>query len=1216
MSIPVFNQVETLMYQLSTLNESGLPDYWAGYFAGANTSLGPSASTTAVWQDTGGGFYLFLDKKPADLKVFADELSELLPRIDPQNTLRFLWITNANLPSLRWVTVRGYATHEGSGENIEWTLMRSISLEVGAYQLSIGGLNKLKYIPDADGGGVSFPGESSFNGPFGGYPFMLADLFFSGPSLGAFRSAINVPPPELPEFDGVWSSWNIGLLYGAETPPEAVSKTNIDPDNIAPASFVNDMLFMPVFNRQKEPIDFGLSFDAFNPTNPSRTALSLFPPGKTANASLLLDSHLRTTRGYTIQLTPLAGNGAIPDARFVMGYCPMEGDGPEGGLRYHFSPDGAFKLTVVPPKKANPTADPTIPNQVLLGLSGLEYASLGAGNYMIAFQGDMPAFIPFVADKKDAPDVSKALTKDATTSYLTVLSMDAAASAIVDASPVYYAQPEQAPLFSGIGQRKDGVLDFNPTPAFALKAQPNVRPPVFPVGIYTGLNGFDVVMASRMENSSLAPYRNYAIGKAHGVSFNANAPAPKRRLRAETDPLGVTPQGMVAELTPDYKDYDGLIIANMPGTRYPRVDLTAVSPSFKQVLQSNQLFFVASNADVLMKGTSVRYMLTDAEKPYLRTMGVPPEVIEAVYKAVSGVQQPFETEDAFVTCIAAAAGKSLDDFLKIAGILKAEMDGWTFQLSPRTWRTDPSSPTLLIAKFCNRRLLDLANDSSSWAWPEAAEMKGGTLADTQAVLLNMLKASEDPEASESLRIFYKTVVNDPYWNGFLFLNVPVDISEMPAELKFLTAGIDLNKFYAHHIGFSQTPFKVEGGQPKLEQTAAFGLINYNDPLDLYSDVSIPFGFKTMQLLVRFANAAVVNFSAQVELMVNQLLGSALSKKESQRGNNLIIDGSYQRVGGAPVYTFTLIGENVFLSANAALTSIEVLSVQLVNGGNPSNPDKVRTTFILSGNLRFVFIPEFDLFSFGPGEKDTDSYLRYSGLCIDMEFLMSAPTDQTFTVREANTAFDMTASKAREISLINNFPLTVSSLVASPDLAKEDEDPKGQTPEDMGYTSVSAPLDQSPMKPSWYGLVYTLDLGTFGALTGSVSFKISILAAWSEGPAQPVYLGLKLPGISSIMGSFPLQGVLKIGFRNFQFETYTSNEGKLGYLLRLRNFSLSALIWSFPPGNSNIILFGQPGNPKGSLGWYAAYDSGNQKKPLQPIKPVRRLQSGRRTPPVA
>ncbi|SJZ84164.1 hypothetical protein SAMN04488128_1011807 [Chitinophaga eiseniae] len=1205
MSVPVFNQVSSLLlYELSTLPVANVPDYWAGYYATPSGNLGASAGTTAVWQDVTGGFYLFLDKKPADFALFAAALEILRPSLGPPGAVRFVWINNADQPYLNWQATSGLADPAGNASDITWTLTRAVSFLFGAYQLTIAGQNTLGYIADADGGGIQFTTGGNLDGPEGGYAFPSATMTFTGPSLGAFNGVMNVPPPSDPGLAGVWSALNIGLLYGA-----APATTTDTPDD----NYIQ-MVYMPVFDRQKDALYLGLLFDPLYLQEPTRTALSFFPPG--GNAPMILDSFMRTTRGYTIQLTPLAGSGAIPDARLVVGACPVQTDYPDGGLRYHFSPDGAFGVTVKPPDNA-PKSGTVVTDQLLLGLSGLEYAHLGDSHYMIAFEGGKPAYIPQPVPNTDvAPTVADALTDTATTSHLTVLAVNNAGT-----QPVYFAQPQQAPVFSNRAQRTDNILDYNPVPAYTLYYDTALRPPVFPSGVYAGLAGPDVAVASNMENSSLAPYRSYCLGKDYGTLPDNEMPS--RRVRADGDPLGVTPQGMLAELTTDYNDYDGLILGNMPNTEYPRVDLTAVQGKFKQVLQSNQLFFVAANVDELMTGTSVRYMLTDAEKPYLLAMGVPQNIIDAVYQALVGQPQPFDTEKDFVACIGTAATPTyLPGFLKIAGILKVEMDDWVFQLSPRSWRTDAASPTIMIAKFCNRTLLDLANDTSSWLWPEVAVRKDSTLAATQSIVVNMFNAAGALDASDALKLFYNTVVNDANWNGFLFLNAPTDIAEMPDELKFLTAGINLQQFYAHHIGFSQTPFTVENGIPRPEQTAAFGLISYNDPADLCAEETIPFGFKTMKLLVRFANAALADFSAQVELMLNQILGTALSKQTAARGNNLIIDGSYQRVGGAPSYSFALTGENLFLSnGGSALVTLEVLSAQLVNGGNQPDPTAVLTTFILSGNLQFGLIEGFDLFSFGPGEdNETDYYLRYNGLSIDMQFLMTAPEDQTFTVREANTAFDMTASVARPSSLANNFPITVSALIASPDLSPEGEAPTGQTPEDMGYTSISAPMDQTPMKPSWYGLVFTLDLGTFGALTGSVSFKISILAAWSRGTQDqdnPVYLGLKLPGINAIAGSFPVQGVLKIGFRNFQFETYPTDDGKLGYLLRLRNFSISVLLWSFPPGNNNIILFGQPGNPKGSLGWYAAYDSGTNKKPKTISDPVqRRLETGRRTPPVA
>jgi hypothetical protein len=148
---------------------------------------------------------------------------------------------------------------------------------------------------------------------------------------------------------------------------------------------------------------------------------------------------------------------------------------------------------------------------------------------------------------------------------------------------------------------------------------------------------------------------------------------------------------------------------------------------------------------------------------------------------------------------------------------------------------------------------------------------------------------------------------------------------------------------------------------------------------------------------------------------------------------------------------------------------------------------------------------------------------------------------------------------------------------------------------MGYLSISAPLDQVPMVPPWYGLVQALDLGSLGALAGGAGLKAEILAAWMVNPIDgdlPVYLGLKLPGTPTRAGSFPLQGVLKLGFKSFIFSTYLQ-DGKRAYLLKMSRFALSVLGFSFPPGNLDISLFGGPqGRSTGQLGWLAAYTDPN------------------------
>jgi hypothetical protein len=493
----------------------------------------------------------------------------------------------------------------------------------------------------------------------------------------------------------------------------------------------------------------------------------------------------------------------------------------------------------------------------------------------------------------------------------------------------------------------------------------------------------------------------------------------------------------------------------------------------------------------------------------------------------------------------------------------------------------------------------------------------------------------DPEVppTDPYAVFYNEIASNPQWNGVLFLNAPVDFTQMPEALQFMAAGVDATKFYAHHIGFSVTPYDALDGVIRLGQTAAFGLIDYNDPQDLVASATIPFGFKTLQMQVRFANARVADFSAKVELMVNQLFGSWLAKTAQARGNNLILDGSYQRVGGAPSYTFALEPDNVFMTGNAALIAIDILSARLETSSTPVE-GVLTSRFVLSGQLQFTEIEGFDLFSYGIGADGFVGHLAFDGLAVGMSFPLATPEQQSFHLTESAIAFDTAgaATEARPASLAENFPIQLLGLVASPNLSSPGTPPTGATPGDLGYTSISAPLDQTPLTAPWYGLSFALDMGTLGALSGAIGLKIEILAAWAPvppGSAQaPVFLGIKLGVSNAINGSLPLQGVLKLGFRSFMFETYTTSQGQLAYLLRMRRFALSLLIWSFPPGNADLLLFGAPGAPKSSLGWYAAYAKQDSKKKTARVEgaaapalvaaydPARRALSGRRTPPVS
>jgi hypothetical protein len=208
----------------------------------------------------------------------------------------------------------------------------------------------------------------------------------------------------------------------------------------------------------------------------------------------------------------------------------------------------------------------------------------------------------------------------------------------------------------------------------------------------------------------------------------------------------------------------------------------------------------------------------------------------------------------------------------------------------------------------------------------------------------------------------------------------------------------------------------------------------------------------------------------------------------------------------------------------------------------------------------------------------------------MRFPLGDDARARFALRIDGTRLDPGRSAARRRSLVRGFPVALTGLVGS----------TTQPPQELGFASVGAPLDQSPLEPPWFGLTYTLDLGTLGALSGATGLTLTMLAAWgpaAELGARPAYIGLQLPAGMQ----WSLQSVMTLGFRSFQFHTVDDGPD-LAYLLKLRRFALRILGISLPPGNLDLTLFGDPGNPESrTVGWYAAYDDGAE-RPAGPRRP--------------
>ena len=1212
----------------------GVPGYRAGYFATLHPDLPEHASLDDVWQNPGGA-YLFVNATPSNDAVFAGQLAELLRRISPGGEVRLLWIPDPAPPWTEWQPMYLQAQWTGAGPDIAWTVASETRFDIVGYALTIAQGTRLA--PAADAGiALGAPGVR-FTGPAMGYDAQPGSslLPLAGAALGCWRAGYRLPA----NGDDNLALLGVQLRYAS---------ADADGNVVA--------VPMPVLRQGGEAIDIALFYDPLNPEVRDRTQAEFVVPG--GGAGPVLGATLITTLGYGTTLSPLAASPGRRGARLVFGHSPQLLPAQGGGesLReYYLAPDGAFVLGAEPGAPASPNAA-VGRDQVVLGTSGLEYVELPLDGGAVAFfDSGHDAFAPGALAAAPpgataaAPDEGppQPLTGLATTSYLTFL------PAQPGAGFDYYAQPQQAPLYApplqaprratnGAVPLPPGFLEFVPLPAGTIGAAPppdgadagEAGPAVFPVGMYAALPPSLAWAARAVEEAALAPARRAAI----------TTPAPATSAAEATPSRAVTPQGLVGSLAGD--EWAAIQLANLPGTETPDLTLTRVRGpkpphGLLSLLQSNQLFAVVANPDIFMEQASVRYQLT-AERILILLQGKRIDDTTATklrgWYGADGYRV-YATEPEFLAVIPPEANlppEVVAAVLDVAGLFKADLQGWTFQLSPRSWRATEGDPTLMLFKYCNRSLADLVADPASWGWPQAAVRTGSTIAATQGLIQGIFTAArEAPDGSPEKR-FYEQVVNDATWNGTLFLNAPVSLADFPDELQFVLGGVDTTRFFAHHVGFSLTPFRLQGTPQRIEprQTAAFGLIRYSDPTDLVHGVDTKgFAFKTLALSARFANAALADFSAQVELLVTRLFGDGVTKVLTEHGNNLVLDGSVQRQNGAPTYAFTLRGSNLFRLNRSALQSVEVLGVQLQTSSGSSSQGMVTAEFVLTGNLRFDELYPFDLFSFGPQRivaKDAtplDGWLRFGNLAVAMSFPLGSPGQQTFRLNEGRVGFDAAASITRPGSLVAGFPLQLSRLVAS--TVPADPKQKGQKPEDLGFTSVSAPIDQALLSPPWYGLVFTLDLGTVGALAGSAGMSVELLAAWAPGATgdeRPLFLALKLPSGPS----WPLQGVLRLSFRSFQFTVSEDTKGQRAYMLRMHRFALSLLGWSFPPGTTDVLLFGNsdPGT-RPVLGWYAAYskdDKGgkNAQAPtalaaLRAAPPPersrqRRLQSGRRQLP--
>ena len=547
--------------------------------------------------------------------------------------------------------------------------------------------------------------------------------------------------------------------------------------------------------------------------------------------------------------------------------------------------------------------------------------------------------------------------------------------------------------------------------------------------------------------------------------------------------------------------------------------------------------------------------------------------------------------------------------------------GWPFQvnLAPKAGG-DFSS--VLILKFGEGSLKDRARDVRSWSAPGEFNSDPNVVS---AWLAGYIAEAEAQAPSAPALQSFVDLVNDENWNGVLALRLHVSLQAFPPELRGLLGGMDLSRFYGHHLGLTINQVERAGQELEMKpESSIFALINYqaangqptppsdgraddlaNDIPGLHlaarravlrrfagADSSAGFAYTVITLIVEFRNSTIVNFESKIILTITALLGAAAELTGPSNDlfrNSIVFEGSFENTNGQPSYSFTSSDPYRFLTASSVMKYSEFAGARFatVQDDTAAPGSAVHAQFSLNGCFNFFRVSTFDAFSFGDETSDLDlptTGLVFTNLFIDVRFDLSDPSLVTISLDPGFLSFNLALSHARAASLFAKFPLKMSALITSS---------QGKL-KDLGYVPVEVRelAKLGKLGTDWFGLTFILNLGSLGALAESAGFTATLLAGWSPtGETNPVELLLDLPGLGAGKKQLSLQNVLKLAIGGLQFESRVDDGGAVaGYTLRLSDIGLSFLGKKLPlSGVTDLVLFGDvSGGAASTLSWYGAY----------------------------
>jgi len=481
--------------------------------------------------------------------------------------------------------------------------------------------------------------------------------------------------------------------------------------------------------------------------------------------------------------------------------------------------------------------------------------------------------------------------------------------------------------------------------------------------------------------------------------------------------------------------------------------------------------------------------------------------------------------------------------LKPSAGFSFSVGGLGFSLLPEDFRENTDSGTMLILRYSGSECLNTL------------------LADSPVFQTAMRKAhTAEGKVKEGYEAFVEAA-GDAGFQGLLALNVTLSVEKLPSEVQFLVEGIKGDAFYATYLLIKAG--KIYEGEEglALEESGISGRVDYETEDKLHYSAEPPdYDYLTTAVSIQIKESRMTEFASSSEILLNRIFEAKAAAADNPEGNCVVLLGRLVEKDGVKQYQYRL---KQCVRYDLEGSGIETVWIQ---GLNLTVEDGTDGVFTMSGVVSCASINGADLLGYGGGERE--------GLPFYQLVLRSTDegTDRKFSMDYGLLDWKKSDAVCREGSFPRLFAAAFDAVVFVTD---------GQTPEEAGYSPITAPITQGVPGKTYQGIRWQIPMGSMGELSGGDALTfILFVAFWrgSDGGAQ-YYVGLKLPEVIS-GNMLKLQGIFGMGFRSVSLE---KQEG--GFFLRLHNFHIRLLGASFPKGNSDILVFSDGEN----VGWYAAYE---------------------------